>query len=224
MKLISCGQRRPFSFGCLVLVLMASLSASSADTATSGSAFMHVNTYSNSLWRTASSNVLLLPVEYPAGAVSARLTVVGIGYSRIYDDVSEGLFELTLPAASAANKENVYTLTLSFNEGEPRVAKIGVIYGVAAAAEGTTRFVSEERPNRWRRSAGGPVVLPIPHDTETLTVDGEVVDTGLDGAQGWHALPEITDEAGHEMEIETDEGSFFARIWAAAGGLLLLLR
>ena len=51
----------------------------------------------SSFWRTATNNVVTLPVRFPEGANSATLTVTGASYSCTYENVPAGDFNLTLP-------------------------------------------------------------------------------------------------------------------------------
>ena len=78
------------------VVVLAAGSAFAVSEATSDASFLYVKTAESSFWRTATNNVVSIPVEYPAGVESATLSVSGAGYSKIYEDVPEGMFNLTL--------------------------------------------------------------------------------------------------------------------------------
>ena len=153
----------------------------------------------SSFWNTATNNTMTVPVDFPSGATTATLTVSGFGYAATYADIQKGTdsfgtdsFTFALPAADSPQTENVYDLTLTFNDGTVRRAKLGLIEGLSPNAEGTTRCLAPANGHVWSRVKGGRAVLPIPHGTTSfsVTVNGETrtEDTGLNGAQGWYAL------------------------------------
>ena len=160
----------------------------------------------SSFWNTATNNTMTVPVDFPSGATTATLTVSGVGYSATYADIQKGTdsfgtdsFTFALPAADSPQTENVYDLTLTFNDGTVRRAKLGLIEGLSPNAEGTTRCLAPENGRVWSKVKGGRAVLPIPHGTTSfsVTVNGETrtEDAGLNGAQGWYALGLHSDEA-----------------------------
>lgn len=100
--------------------------AVAASEMTSGRTFVHVRPEMNSFWRTATNNVVELPVDMPYSAKTATLHVEGTGYERTYLDLPEGFFRLELPEAASPDKEDVYTLTLTFDNGTERTARLAV--------------------------------------------------------------------------------------------------
>lgn len=192
----------------------------------SAKAIVFVNPDTTSFWRTAAGNKVELPVRYPEGATSATLSVVADGYEKVYENVAEGEFELGLPAATDAASENVYDLTLAFDDGTVRTARIGVIRGVQSGAEGVTRC---NLPLGTSRGQGvrGRTVIPVPYGTETLCVDGEDVETGLDGAQGWYALCPL--DAGARRTLSAVGQAFgesfdYEAVQFGLGGMSILVR
>lgn len=110
-------------FAAVTLSLGAAVAASEM---TSGRTFVHVRPEMNSFWRTATNNVVELPVDMPYSAKTATLHVEGTGYERTYLDLPEGFFRLELPEAASPDKEDVYTLTLTFDNGTERTARLAV--------------------------------------------------------------------------------------------------
>ena len=143
------------------------------------------------LWSTASNATLSLPVVYPKGATSANLSVSGHGYSANYPEVPEGDFLLTLPAATSPSSENVYDLTLSFDNDMEQRARIGLVYGVVGGAEGSTRCLAPVGSYKWRQ-VNGRAVLPVPSGITSFAVDfsdgRKITDSGLNGAAGWYPI------------------------------------
>ena len=153
--------------------------------------FVHVRPEMNSFWRTATTNVVELPVDMPRAAKTATLHVEGVGYERTYLDLPGGVFRLELPEASSPDNENVYRLTLSFDDGTERTAVLGVIEGMRSADEGcSTRCRLSGDGLTWKKTASR-FVIPVPYGTSSISVQGAsatAVPGELDGAQGWCAL------------------------------------
>lgn len=164
------------------------ISAASAAELTSDPSFVIIRPETSSFWHTATNSVMTVPVELPAGASSATLTVRGLGYSHVYENLSGGDFTFSLPEPTSPEKENVYDLELTFDNSVTRTAKLGLIQGLAAGGEGSTRYRGNSRNARSWEKVGDRAVLPIPYGTQTLEANGVSQDLGLDGAQGWYAL------------------------------------
>lgn len=179
------------------------------------------------LWRTLGSPTETIRWNFPEGASKATLTVEGSGYSRVYADLEAKEQQLDLPAATSAATENVYTLTLAFDDEAETVwtARVGLVQGVNGGASSATcvfRFVSENS-KKWTQ-AQRTNVLEVPADGSTLTYDGQVLDTGLGGAAGWYLLGPLA--AGSRTDLKTlTLGEQSAEI-ACYGdpGLMLLLK
>ena len=140
---------------------------------------------SNILWRTAPSSDFEVPVLMPPGASSATLVVTGRNYRREYNGLGDGMFQLSLPAAGSVDAEDVYDLTLTFNDGAAttRHAKLAVVKGASASgtAEADVRTVGSRR---WSDVAA-KAVLPIPSGVEAVSVNGQDVDASLWQSPGW---------------------------------------
>ena len=194
----------------------------------SDAVFVHLRPETSSFWNTATNSVITLPVEFPAGATSATLEVNGLGYSRTYRDVTEGTYELRLPEAVSARTENVYELTLSFDNGTVRTAKIGLVSGVTSGNEGTTCCIPSSESPGWNRIRYR-AVLPIPYGMTSFTYSlngGEPteVDTGLDGAQGWYAFGPVARGDDVSLSAATPDGDVEASLRGWFDGFFLRLR
>jgi hypothetical protein len=176
----------------LLTVAMSSFTAVlAASEMMSARMFVHVRPEMNSFWRTATNNVVELPVDMPRTAKTATLHVEGSGYERTYSGLPGGVFRLELPEASSPERENVYRLTLSFDDGTERTAVLGVIEGMRTADEGcSTRCRFSGDGLTWKKTASR-FVIPVPYGTGSISVPGAlaaVVPGEFDGAQGWCAL------------------------------------
>ena len=118
--------------------------AVSATELTSEPTLVFTRPETSSFWNTATNNVMTVPIDFPAGATRATLTVSGVGYSSTYGNIEKGTdsFTFELPRANSSQTENVYDLLLTFNDGTERRAKLGLIEGLSPDAEGTTRCLA----------------------------------------------------------------------------------
>lgn len=193
---------------------------------TSDPKFVFLDTKTSSFWRTATNHVVTLPVRYPDGATTATLTVVGSSWSMTTNPPA-GFFDLILPEPSSPETEDVYDLTLSFNDGTVRSAKLGLIQGLMPDAEGATRCVIPEGRRNWRK-IHRHAVLPIPYGAESfsVTVNGQAIasDSGLDGAKGWYALDGVG--VGDSVSVSFMLGGIgqFASLLCGGNGFMLFFR
>ena len=188
------------------------------------------NEKTSSYWHTATNCVIDLPIEFPAGASSAKLSVTGIDYSAQYA-ISSGTaqYTLSLPAATSSTAENVYDLALAFNDSAStvRTAKLGLIYGHDATTTGWTRCLAPAGTRAWSKTKG-VAVIPIPYGTTSFTIalDGGTAtetDTGLDGAAGWYPL-RLKGETTADLAATTLEGSLSASLRGDGAGFFLIVR
>ena len=181
----------------------------------------------SSFWNTATNNVMTVPIDFPAGATRATLTVSGLGYSAVYADILRGTdsYTFTLPVADSPQTENVYDLLLAFNDGTERRAKLGLIEGLSPDAEGTTRCLAPANGRVWESVMGGRAVLPVPYGAEqiSVTVNGETrtEPTGLNGAQGWFALG-ISGGDDVSLSMIANGLSYSAALHGALGFMLIV--
>ncbi len=205
----------------IVGAAMASAAMASAELA-SDSAFIFVCPETSSFWHTAPGRSLTVPVEWPAGATAATLAVKGLGYEESYA-VAGDSFSFSLPDAAGPETENVYDLTLSFDDGTVRSAKLGLISGLSPDPEGATRCIAPQEARSWGRVNGGRAVLPIPYGVTSFTVGGVETATGLGGAQGWFALGGIGSGGGQSLALAADGVESSATLYGPTG-LFMLIR
>ena len=185
-------------------------------------AFVFLQPEKTALWRTGTGNSFSIAIPYPPGVEkSATLSVSGYRYSATYPIEGVSSFVLTLPKPeeNRPDKENVYSLVLTFADGSVKTASLGGIAGFDGSSQGTTRCLLSREDPGWatvKRSA----VLPIPYGTETITVNGTETDTGLDGAAGWFLLAPLS--GGTSYNLAVDGAS--AMLNAYADGTVLVFR
>ena len=154
----------------------------------------------------------------------------GVGYDKEYlnivkVDPDEGSNEFTfeLPVPSSPETENVYDLTLTFDNGVTRTAKLGLIQGLSPDAEGTTRCLAPAGSKVWNK-VKGQAVLPIPYGMKTLKINGVDTDTGLDGAQGWYALGKIEPNETVTLSGVAGDVEYAASLLGGGAGLMMILK
>ena len=141
------------------------------------------------LWRTATGGTMRVEWTFPLNATVANLAVTGRTFKVALNDIRTEYADLELPTPATAMDEDVLDFTLSFNDGSVKTASLGLVRGRAGGGGVTapTACLASTNAPTWRQ-ADKYFVLPVPAGTETVTVAGEPVDTGLDGAAGWLAL------------------------------------
>ena len=184
--------------------------------------FVFLRPETSSFWNTATNSTMTLPIDYPNGATKATLTVNGVGYNRVYSDLTGDSIEIDLPVPDSPKTENVYELTLAFDNGAaPRTAKLGLIKGLDSGAKGSTRCIAPAQGNVWS-TATDRAVLPIPYGTTSFTVGGEAVDPGLDGAAGWYAYGPLALGSSETLGLTTADGTYEALLRSVGTGFIFM--
>ena len=93
---------------------------------------------------------MTVPIDMPRGASSADLTIEGIDYHREYTGITENEFVFNLPEPpQEMTKEDAYELTLKFNNGVSRHARLGMIRSKRPDADGMTTCLAPEASIIW---------------------------------------------------------------------------
>jgi hypothetical protein len=171
-------------------VTLASLSSFAGDM--SDGTLVYLKPEMSSFWHTATNRTIDLPVDFPASATKATLTITGaFGYTQTVSDIITHSVTVTLPAADHSidkpATEDVFDFSLSFNDGTVRTARLGLISGLGAEGEGATRCIAPATDRKWAK-VNGSVAIPIPYGMKTFEIGGVSTNTGLNGAQGWFPL------------------------------------
>ena len=159
----------------------------------SDAAFVFLQPETSSFWCTATNSTMTIPIYYPKGATKADLLVDGMQYAKSYNDITSDSVDIELPAPTNERTENVYTLTLSFDDGTVQTAKLGAVRGYAKSVAGVARCVIPEESASWKKFKYR-AVLPVPYGMKNLTLclnGAEPQPLETDGAQGWYGLEGI---------------------------------
>lgn len=169
-----------------------------------------------SFWRTAPTGDFTVYWEKPTGAVSATLTVTGMGYSHSVENLTGTSCTIDfLPA-----DENVYEFRLTFDTGAEMTASVSRIAtrGQSSVADVPIRLGSADS-RAWRRTKVACNVLPIPAGTESFTIDG--VAHAWTGVSGWYGLGPLDGFSSHSLVLN---GVTCWIDYQPTGGFMLILR
>ena len=195
-----------------------------ADSPLSEPTFVYLKPETSSFWHTAPGPTLTVPVSFPLGATTATLSVRGSRYTHDYGGITESSFTFSLPEAADISQEDVYSLTLAFDDGTAQTARLGLVRGLMAGPCGSTPCVSAVA---WQWAQGNGV-LPIPSGMTGLTIDGVSVsdgDKGFTGAAGWYALGRLRSGRAVDLVLTVGEQSYAATgVRRANAGLVLVVR
>ena len=193
-----------------------------AETGKSNDAVVFLRPGEMSFWHTATNSTMSVPVDMPPMASKATLTVRGVKYEKSYEITTSGSFAFSLPPATSPQAENVYDLTLAFDDGTVQTAKLGLVQGYAKGSDASTRVLSPKGDAKWR-AVTRRAVLPIPCGMTSVSVNGTAVDTGLGGDRGWLALALAS---GEEASLSAEAGgeAYSAGLLGQFVGFLLLVR
>ena len=177
----------------------------------------------------ALAGAAVLTVSAPAAKLSSEPTFIFLKpeTSSFWNTATNST--MTLPAPDSPKTENVYELSLTFDNGAtPRTAKLGLIQGLDSGAKGSTRCIAPASGKVWE-TAKYRAVLPIPYGTDTFSVklnggEWRNVDTGLNGAQGWYALSPIAKGDSVSLSYIADGVSHMASIEGGGDGFFVILK
>ena len=181
---------------------------------------------SGSFWHTATNATLTVPIDFKDGAASATLTVRGSTYLHVYEGITTNAFTFSLPPADDIAHEDVYELSLVFDNGSEMKARIGLPHGLMAGAEGVTRCIQEIPSVRWPKTYGNGL-MPVPAETTSLVVDGSPVTEatpGFTGSQGWLAIGPV--EKDSTVDVSMSDGSRTIErilVGAVIGGAMIIV-
>ena len=191
--------------------------------------FVFLRPETSSFWNTATNSTMSLPIDYPNGATKAKLEVTGVGYSKVYENITSDSFDIELPVPDSPQTENVYDLKLTFdNEATVRTAKLGLIQGLSPDAEGATRCLAPAEGSVWEK-VKYRAVLPIPYGTTSLSMqtnggEWKPCFENHNGAQGWYALSPIGRGDNLSLSCIVDGVSYVASLIGGGDGFFVIVK
>lgn len=186
-------------------------------------AFVILRPQTSSFWVTATNSTMTVPIDFSSGATSAALDIRGMNYVKSYGDIVTNAFTFTLPEPDKPEAENVYDLTLMFDDGTVRTAKLGLIQGLMPGAEGMARCLAPSGGAKWSKIRQR-AVLPIPYGMTTLKVNGVETDTGLGEAQGWHVLGGVKENEHVTLTMTVGDATNIVSLVGYGDGFVVIMK
>ena len=215
------------SFKCSALVALfltlAFAVALRADAAESAPEKVYLNAAESLLWHTAPSGAFMVRWSRPPSAATATLTVSGAKYRAVYPDVASEEMELSLPLVSALREENVYSLTLDFDDGSSQTALLGAVTGVGIGGTDVSVPLRSRNVASWTRFSDRAVV-PVAPGASSLTVNGVEVDPALDGSATWRLVKFCRGTSDYELAMTVGEDVYSAALVGKGSGLCIVVR
>ena len=192
----------------------------------SDATFVFLQPDTSSFWRTATNSTMTIPIYYPRGATKANLKVEGMEYSKAYSGITSDSVDIELPAPTNERTENVYTLTLSFEDGTVQTAKLGTVRGYAKSVAGVARCVIPEESASWKKFKYR-AVLPVPYGMKNLTLclnGAQPQHLETDGAQGWYGLEGIKRNDSLDFAYELNGMSHALSLVGGGDGFFFIMK
>lgn len=205
----------------IVCALAMALALSGGASDTSAPEYVSLDTETTSFWRTAPDGQITVRWQ-PVAGKAAQLKVTGFRHSATYGNLQGDSHTFDLPALTGAADENLYWLELQPGDGTVLSAQVARVVGQASG--GTATAVCKDPASAGWPQFMSQAVVPIPQGATGLTVDGEAVDSRLDGAAGWYALGRYRHPADVTVGLTIGGESVLAELAAQAPGFLLLFR
>ncbi len=177
-------------FVCAGLCVIAGVCAAQGTATATVSTVFCADPANSLLWKTVTADNPSVALEWPGGAMRAVLTVAMSSSSKNYviSDTSLRSYALELSRPTDAQGERVVNLTLEYFNGATSLAsvtaRLGLVMGTTSGEQ--VPFVASTASRRWTL-AYSPVVLPVPADTTSLSVDSSVVPVADYDVPGWYA-------------------------------------
>ena len=207
----------------LVALLMV-FGARGLEAAESASTRVYLNSRESLLWHTAPARPFVVRWQRPAGATSATLSVKGAKYSNVYGNLEGEELQIALPPVSSTRDENVYSLTLSFDDAAATsmTAVLGAVTGTGSGGNLVSVPLRSPSAATWPKFSRYAVVH-VPHGSTSLTVNGSEIEPALDGSESWRAV-KYSGASEYRLELSGEAGDLSASLSGSGGGFALVVR
>lgn len=169
----------------VVFAVLCTSMASARLYAASADAMVCMNPEATVMWGTVTAADPLVQLDWPAGAVSAVLSVDGRDVLSVSDPLAKSC---RLPLALPADRFSEVFSTLAVEYRDASGAAVGSASArVARVLRGNGTaipFVADETSRKWGVYRGSSAVLPVPIGLEALEIDGSAA-TG-EFLPGWY--------------------------------------
>jgi hypothetical protein len=199
------------SAGIMLLCPLAGILASEGESAKlSDRLFTILHTGESAFWSTAEGNVLDIPLRFPHGAKSAVLRVEGVGYSKVYSGIADATCRIVLPEAVDESTENLFNLTLEFDDGTVERASFALPAGCTSSNEAVVACRLNYPSTSFFR-VRGRALIALADGARSLSVNGENVYSSTGGEWAWHMLHPVVNGARYALSFADSDGNLIER-------------
>ena len=201
-----------------ILLAAAVITAESSSTAT---AIIRQNASSSLLWKTVTSPVMEVMLEWPKDAAKVVVAVDDAVKATVEDsNVTSVEVDFTLP--SDESEERMVELVASYFDKDGAAIKeskatLALVCGVCA---GTVRHRCAGSYG-WRKIRSKSAVLPIPENIVSLEIDGESV-FEASASPGWYWWKQVPATPATLSAVAGDGGQFVNYVSGLAGLAVIL--
>ena len=176
-------------------------------------------------WKTVMSASAPVTLNWPAGAVSARLTATAngesVGSATVTDTSAKEATVLPASLPAEYGDERLVDVTVEYLDGSDEViesaqARLGYVTGIGS---NPTRLIPSAAGKSWT-GVEKYAVLPIPEETSAFTVDSE---SQTFDAPGWWEWRRIR-PGEHALSLTAGGEDYLASLFGKGGGLILIFR
>ena len=226
-KLKSYGRGKAWSASLACLAVAAGAAISAADEpATSQPATFFANAPESYLWHSIPEGATTVYWDMPETAHSATVTIEGANYSSVQSGITGESCVLSIPqnlSTPRGTREDVFKVTLSFDDGSSQTAYLGAVTGLGASGTATTPRIKLDSAPNWGTFQDYAAIAVLPGAT-SLTVNGEPL-PDLDGNAGWRLL-HYDGASRYDLAMALDgvASPILASVTGFAGGTFMIFR
>ena len=193
-----------------------------AGAAVSQPATFFANAPESYLWHSIPSGDTTVYWDMPETAHSATITIKGAHSTRVLSGLTGESCVLSIPSARDT-KEDVFKITLAFDNGTVRTAYLGAVTGLGSGGMVTTPRVRLSSTPEWSMFQDYAAIA-VPQGATALTVNGEPL-PDLDGNAGWRLLHyNGASEYALALTLKGEDSPLLATVTGIAGGTVFYVR
>ena len=174
------------------------------------------------LWHSIPAGDTTVYWNMPETAHSATITIEGAHYHAVQSGLTGESCVLSLPRAANA-REDVFKVTLAFDDGSSQFAYLGAVTGLGTSGTATSPRIKLETASNWAAFQDYAAIAVLQGAT-ALTVNGAPL-PDLDGNAGWRLVKHSgASQYDIAMTLDGEADPLLATLTGFAGGTLVILR
>lgn len=206
---------------CLAAAVCAAL-PSAVQAAESQPLTIFANAPESYLWHSIPAGDTTVYWDKPSTAQTATLTIEGAHYTMVQSGLTGESCVLSLPRAANA-KEDVFKISLAFDDGSSQFAYLGAVTGLGTSGTATSPRVKLETASNWATFQDYAAIAVLQGST-ALTVNGTPL-PDLDGNAGWRLVKyDRASQYDIAMTLDGEANPLLASVTGFAGGTMIVFR